>query len=379
MKPADAGAPATDSVAAAPWPVANTILAVLAIALLWGAATALVRLHRTERHQRAAREAALGRADEQAARPRAALVHYREAVALEPDEIDHRVRLGRVLIDAGRLDEAASYLRDVLQDAPVDGTANLLLARVQRARGLTAEAESSYYRAIYGIWPPDQQRTRVDVRLELIALLQATANRDRVSAELSQLASAFPGDVRLQLRVARSLLDLGFPDASARLYRLVARRFTDAGSSLEGLAEAEIARGDYASAMAAATEALRRDPRGRASVAYRDLAMAALALDPTQPRLSDRERSRRTETLLRQARGRLVSCRPGGTPSRPDLLRLVQTWLTKRDRRRPEEQALGFALAEAMALEVTSACPKAAAPPVALDLVLRKLAAGDRS
>ncbi len=132
----------------------------------------------------------------------------------------------------------------MLHDAPVNGTAILLLARIQRANGQTADAEVSDHRAIYGIWPDNEQRTRVDTRLELIALLTATADRDRVRSEFAHLASAFPGDVTLQLRVARDLLNLGYPDDAARLFRVVAGRFTDSGPALAGVVEAEIARGE---------------------------------------------------------------------------------------------------------------------------------------
>jgi tetratricopeptide (TPR) repeat protein len=359
-------------------PAPKTVFVAIAIALLAGVATGLVRLHRAERERRAAHEAALGAARQDAARPRDAVIHFREAVALQPSRLDYRLSLGRALIAAGQLPEAASYLRDVLQDAPVNGDANLLLARIQRANGQMADAEASYYRAIYGIWPSNEQRTRVDTRLELIALLTATADRDRVRSELAQLASAFPGDVTLQLRVGRDLLNLGYPDDAARLFRVVAGRFTESGPALAGVVEAELARGDYAAAAAAAAQAVRRDPRDRASIERRDLAMAALSLDPTQPRLTNAERVRRTETLVGLARDRLRACPSDGSAGSPDLVPLVDAWLAKRGVLRREESGLGLALVEAIARRVNAVCPSSSSPQP-LDLVLHKLASGSAS
>jgi tetratricopeptide (TPR) repeat protein len=355
-------------------PAARTILVACGVLLLGGVTTALARLHHAERHARAAREARLGHEEQDRGYQRRAVVHFREAVALEPTQLDYRLSLGRALVASGQLVEAASYLQDVLRDAPVNGAANLLLARIQRAQGEPA-AEASYYRAIYGIWPPDEQRTRVETRLELIALLRQTANRDRVRAELSQLASAFPGDVPLQLRVARDLLELNYPDDAARLFRVVATRYTDSGPALAGIVEAEIARGDYAAAVAAALQALRRNPDDRQTIERRDLAVAALSLDPTPPRLSFRERTRRTALLARLARERLASCPRTGSAASPELGRLVEAWLAETGTLRRGDPDLGFALVEALARQVVTGCPPST-PPRALDLVLRKLASG---
>jgi hypothetical protein len=178
--------------------------------------------------------------------------------------------------------------------------------------------------------------------------------------------------------VARNLLELNYPDDAARLFRLVATRYTDSGAALAGIAEAEIARGDYAAAVAASLQALRRTPDDRASIERRDLAVAALSLDPMQPRLSYRERARRTAVLVRLAQERLASCPGEGPVASPELGRLVEAWLAETGTLRRGDPDLGFALVEALARQVVQLCP-ASAPPRALDLVLRKLASGGHS
>ena len=379
MRPHDVAAAAMP-VVKAQRPIVRVALVGIVVVALWTVTALLVRLHETRRHTRAEREGSLGQANLSASRTREALAHFREAVALDPAELTYRLRLGRALIDAGHRDEASVYLRGVLRDAPVNGTANLLLARIERASGHVGDAETHYYRAIYGLWPADEQRVRGEVRLELIELLRTTADRERVRAELTQLASDFPGDLPLQLRAARYLLDLDFPDDAARLFRVVTTRFTEPGSALTGLAEAELARGDYGAAAVAAARALRRRPDDRASAGRREVAMTALALDPTQPRLDSRERARRLEVLMRLTRARLARCEPAKTPAAasPGVPGLVDRWLAGRQSAGKEDLDLGFTLVDRLAHEVVARCAPSPDRP-ALDLVLRKLAAADRS
>jgi tetratricopeptide (TPR) repeat protein len=352
---------------------------VAVVALLSVSAVLLTRDYHAQQALRASRTLAEGRALLVADRHADAVARFRASVALDPTRIAARLELANALLTLGRPHEARSHLQDVLRDDPVNGPANLSMARVEKTLGRPDEAETSYYRAIYGLWGPADQRTRVEVRLELIALLRQIASPERVRSELTQLANAFPGDLPLQLRVGRNLLELGFADDAAMLYRQVAQRFADPGGAFAGLAEAELARRRYFDAFEAARRAVTLDPSDRVSLERRDLAAAVLALDPNQPRLSVRERTARVRNLLTLARARLVSCRPPETTSPPDdLLPVVDRWLGAARRLQIADVDIGMALLSAASQRIVAQCSGVEGPR-AVELVLNDLARESRS
>ena len=194
---------------------------------------------------------------------------------------------------------------------------------------------------------------------------------ERVRSEFIQLAEAFPGDLPLQLRVGRSLLAAGDVDDAARVFRRVTERFADPGSAFADLADAALARHEYIAAFEAATRALARNPADKASAERRTLAAAVLALDPTQPRLSAGERTKRLGRLLGAARERLVAC-DGATPASADsdVMPMLDRWLASSRGQQLEEADLGMALLGAASRRVAERCPPGTAPD-AVDLVLR--------
>lgn len=346
------------------------LMVALAMAGLWVSATLLAGEYHERQAERARTAVEAGRALTTAARLPQAAAAFRTAVALEPDEPAYRLSLAKALVGLDRMDEAERYLQDVLRVDATNGDANLALARIHRAAGRFAAAEAAYYRAIYGRWPPEAEATRVQTRLELIELLGQTADRERVRAELTHLATAFPGDRALLLRVGRQLLDSGFAEDARRLYRGVIDRFTDPGAAHAGLAEAALALDDYAAAAAAARRALAANPDDRASAERLALASTVDSLDPTRPRLSARERTRRTRRLLDLARLRLEACWAAGpaTPEHEALLaRLAATRTTRVTPAVLDEET---ALLETAAAAVAASCPPSGAD-APLDLVLR--------
>ena len=140
----------------------------LVLLCLWGAASWLARTAHHQRLQRGARAAATGIADLESGRVAQAVASLREAVVLEPDHADYRLALARALVAQDRDREAEPYLLDVLRRDPVRGEANLVLARIRRDAGDETEAQSAYYRAVYGRWSTEQQEPRREARLELI-------------------------------------------------------------------------------------------------------------------------------------------------------------------------------------------------------------------
>ena len=341
----------------------------LATTVLWGAATLLARAAHEQRIRRGERAAAAGEAALEAGRLSEAAIALREAVVLEPDHPAYRLALARTLVAQGLNTEALPYVNDVLRQSPVDGQANLVLARIQRATGSPADAETAYYRAIFGRWAPEQLASRQQSRLELIALYEQTGNTARLRTALLELSAAFPGDRGLQLLAARQLLAAGSADEAARVLQGVVSRFADPGDARTRLAEAELRRGNHAAAYQAALRAVDHDPRDRSARAIRDLAARVLSLDPSLPRLSIAERNRRTRRLLADATSRLDSCLgAAANTSDPSVTRSVDRWL-----RQPGADAdVGYALLEAAARRIQDKCP-APPPDDATGLVLHGL------
>lgn len=357
-----------------PRPSLARLLAVsAATAMLWAMATLLARQAHDERLRRGQRAAAAGEASLASGQLSQAVVDLREAVVLEPDRQSYRLALARALVAEGRDKEALPYVNDVLRQSPVDGEASLVLARILRGTGSTAEAETAYYRAIFGRWAPEQLASRHQARLELIDLYETTGEIDRLRNALQELSAAFPGDRGLQTHAAERLLAIGSADEAVRVLRGVVTRFADPGDAWTRLANAELRRGNHAAAYQAALSAVARDGADRDARAVRDLTARVLSLDPSLPRLSASERYRRTRRLLGDAQARLAAC-PAAPGAAPDAVATaVDGWL--RQSRRDGD--VGYALLAATARQIRDRCP---APPAddATGVVLRGLTEDDR-
>jgi predicted Zn-dependent protease len=349
-------------------------IAVIVIAL-WSIATVIADRYRSQKVQRAANAAVLGRSELESGRADEAVHLFREAVALEPGLIQYRLDLAGALLEVNQTDEATNYLREVLRQDPVNGPANLSVARIHDALGDVGEAETAFYRALYGRWAADEEEERRRARLELVEFLNRTASRDRVPPELAQIAAAFPGDLLLQLRAGRTLLDLGFPEQAALILNGAVTRFAEPGDAFALLAEAHLARGDFGGAVEAARQALRIDPADKSAAVHRDLASAAAAMDPTQLRLSVRERTSRTQRLLGRIRALLETCHstsPGGNDD-AQLTRDIDAWLSSTRAEQVDQLEAGLALLQSAAGRVTGTCAAASKGDEALALVIRRI------
>lgn len=342
------------------WPHERLVRAGVAGAItvaLWTGTSLLARAYHGVRDARASRQASQGQLAIDRGTPALALRPLRDAVALQPGVAAHRLALARALEAMGRYDEAITYLATVVAEDPVGGEANLAMARALRATGQTGEAERSYYRAVYGQWPPGAEQARLQTRLELIDLLQDTADAARVRSELLHLSTAFPGDRALQLHIGQSLLALDYTADAARVFEDVLARFADPGPAQSWLAVTWFQGGDYAAAFAAATAALHADREDSTAARVRRRASAALTLDPTLSRLSVAERTRRWKRLIQRAGVVLPGC-DGGTP-RPETTQLMKFATTALSRRAAPDLAMNAGAA--VARLVTRACP----PPTA--------------
>ncbi len=318
------------------------VLVVVAMVALMGVTGVLARAYHQARSDRAHEQFSAAQALLDAGQPEEALAHLRTALSLAPGQLAYRRALGIALIQAGHTREARAHLTSLLELDPVDGEANLLMARLWKDD--PAVAERFYQRALYGRWTGDPAPRQLKVRLELVDLLAAQGRTAAVRAELLRLSGEAPDDPAFQRQLAARWMSAGDSEAALDiLSRLWARQPKDAETAA-ALSSAAFTARRFTLARDAAARAVALDPKDAASRARLSLSRAFLSLDPTGARLSARERLRRAARLLTLTTAELETCAYAGTPTQPrdavvDFLAKAREELEKAGGRRPPADA----------------------------------------
>jgi tetratricopeptide (TPR) repeat protein len=302
----------------------RVFVAAIAVVLVMGIVTGVAaRAYHDARHRGARAQFELGEAAANAGRTDASLDHYRAALALDREQPAYRRALAIALISLRRTAEAETHLAQLLELDPVDGEANLLLARINAGRGAVAETEAFYQRAIYGRWTAsasgagEPASRRLAARFELIEWLVQMGAVAPARAEQLRLQAEMPDVPFLQLELARRMLALGQPAPAAAILRRELARKADASVAAD-LAKAEMDMGRFVEARAAARRALNLDARDRRSRDRLAQINEVLALDPSQRGLPDAERFRRAQILLTRVHQDLLTCTAAAPPGAPD-------------------------------------------------------------
>ncbi|HEY2017929.1 MAG TPA: chloride channel protein, partial [Bryobacteraceae bacterium] len=284
--------------------LAGVVAAIIGVAVL---TTFLNYYYRAERVSRAERYFKAGNELVQHERYEEAVEQYRDALSIS-HSAEHRLALGLALVRAGRLNEAAIYLNEVLRGNPGSGPANVGLARVYAQQGNLDSAVLHYQRAIYGSWPEKPDENRFQTRIELVEALWKGGRKTQAQAELLATAAAVPNDPRLQKQVGRMLIDFGLPRNAADLYRDLVQHDSRDPGAYDGLGDAEFGLGDYAAAQAAYREALKLDPSDHTAAGQVDLCDRILALDPTLRGLTAPARLERSRAILSGVLNQVFAC-----------------------------------------------------------------------
>ena len=203
-----------------------------------------------------------------------------KAHAVERANPAYEVQLAQALISGAKIEEAQSFLQDLLQRAPNDGDANLLEARLLARQGDSDQAVAYYHRAIYGIWRANPEQRRIAARLELAQFLASRGDATDLLAELLPLESAVGNDSAILAQVAGLYLRAGSPARAESAYRTLIRDHPRDAGNYAGLGDAELARANYRNAEAAYQNAVRLS--GGSQFDQRlQLAETTAALDPT--------------------------------------------------------------------------------------------------
>src|SRR5579885_625236 len=194
---------------------------ILSMAVLFAFTGFLVRAWRSGRSQRANRHFEMGRQLAQQGRSDQAVEEYRAALSFSPNDTRYRLALALALMSFGRLDEAEAHLGELRESDPTNAVVNLALARISVRQHDWDEAVLDYHRAIFGLWPEQPEKNRVQARFELVDLLMRRQKQKEVLAELLELAAETPGDTAVQRRVASLLLANGAARNAADLYQSI--------------------------------------------------------------------------------------------------------------------------------------------------------------
>ena len=219
---------------------------------------------------------------------------------------DYQLALARALHGAGRLQEAQSNVRDLLDVDSNSGPANLEMARLLVQTGDDRDAVAYYHRAIYGKWPGSDRGT--EVRIELANFLARRGETRQLLPELLLLQDEVKEDSTAEKTLADLFLVADSPNRAAETYLSVLKRDPNNDDALLGLANAELASGDFSKAQSSLHRALRRKPDDSVLTSRLELVSKLTALDPTSRRLSSSEKIVRSDRLLQLTNEDLQRC-----------------------------------------------------------------------
>jgi tetratricopeptide (TPR) repeat protein len=340
----------------------RVFVATIAVVLVMGIVTGVAaRAYHDARHRGARAQFELGEAAANGGRTADSLEHYRAALALDRDQPEYRRALAIALISLRRTAEAETHLAQLLEFDPVDGEANLLLARINAGRGAVAETEAFYQRAIYGRWAAENAARRLAARFELIEWLVQMGAIAPARAEQLRLQAEVPDVPFLQLELARRMLALGQPAPAAAILRRELERRADASVAAD-LAKAEMDMGRFVEARAAARRALNLDARDRRSRDRLAQINEVLTLDPTQRGLPDAERFRRAQLLLKRVHQELLTCPVVASPGVTDASAAAA--LSTAEILLEDEDALAPRISRPADVQKAAGAPSSGATPV---------------
>jgi CIC family chloride channel protein len=297
--------------------LAGLLAAVVAVAIAGGF---LSYYYRAERGKRGEQAFAAGEELLRKERLPEAIEQFRYALSIS-HRADHRLALGLALVQAGRANEAAIYLREILRQQPNSGPANLGMADAIASEGQQEGAIAWYRRAIAGSWPDRPAEHRYRARMRLMELFVKHGDPSKARAELPALAADLPEDRESQQRTGRMMIDFGLLREAEDLFQRLLKSGPPDPGEYGGLGEALFRQRRFEEADAAFRDALRIDPTDATAARRAALSEKVLASDPGRRGIGSQERFRRSEELLRVVLRQVEAC---GEPERGTVSAIQQ-------------------------------------------------------
>ncbi len=231
-------------------------------------------------------------------KPREAIERFSDALSIERGTREYQLALADAALAADRPVEAAAAASATLEHDATDGAANLAIARSYLEQNRATEAIAYFHRAVYGHWPEPSAERRRAVRFELVDLLAARGLREDLLAELLALEPQSAADTALRRRIGHLFLTAGAPTRAVPIFREILARAPADADALGGLGAAEFGRGNYRSAEADLSRAVRLAPEDSTLVRTLEMVGRVRALDPLERSLGARDRQQRSRNVL---------------------------------------------------------------------------------
>ena len=244
-----------------------------------------------------------------------AVVDFRTALLYDRDNDSYQLNLAEALLGDNRADEASTYLMNLWDRQPENGTVNLELARIAASKGRTESALRYYNNAIYATWPGDQEQARRGVRLELIALLMRIHSTAQAQSELIALAANLGNDPPAQAHVAALFYQTGDYQRALDEYRLSLRGQSHNADAVAGAGQAAFKLNQFRLARRYLHDAVSLRPTDKDSAERLKLSDLVLQMDPFRPQMRAAERERIVISDFTAAGNRLKGCTVSGANS----------------------------------------------------------------
>lgn len=300
-------------------PMIVLVLAAIA-AVLFVAVAGLSKLFHTQRAAIGNRAYLQGVADMDAGRLGRAVDQLSTALFYSPDNFGYQLRLAQALSGLHRTNEAYSYLVNLWQREPDNGTVNLELARTAASHGDINQALRYYQNALYAVWENDADKQRRTVRLELIRYLLGANAKAQAQSELIALAANLPDDPSLHLRVAELFAQANDHEHAFTEYRQALRDDRRNATAAAGAGREAFQLGRYPQAQRFLKEAILFDHKETDSQALLETTDLVLQLNPFGPQVHAHRRNQIVVDAFETAGKQLKTCaatRAPGISSRP--------------------------------------------------------------
>ena len=221
---------------------------------------------------------------------------------------DYQLSLAQTLAALGRTDEAYSYLLNLREQHPDNGTVNLELARIVAKRDETDAAIRYYHDAIYAVWDRDSENQRRAVRLELVEFLLAKNARTQAESELIALEGTLPADEALRVRVGNLFARTQDYEHALAEYREALKLGHHDPAALAGAGRAAFQLGQYNLAQHYLEVAVASNHGDSESAELLKTTQLVLQMDPFRHHISSAQRNRTVIAAFNTAGDRLKAC-----------------------------------------------------------------------
>ncbi len=288
-------------------PVVFTILFVTAV-LAFLAVSHLVARFRQQEKALGRHLYEQGQAEYASGNPERAIADFRAALTYNRDDFQYQLSLARALRDSGLTSEAKTYLTNLWERSPEDGSVNLALGRLAAREGAISEAIHYYHNATYGVWNSDAETHRRNAEFELIDFLLQKGALPQAEGELITLTASLPADTEFEMPVARMFDRAGDQERSLLEYQAILRHDRQNAAAQAGAGQAAFQLHRYRTAEKYLAEAAKLDPRNTALQQSLESARLILQADPFSHGLSNSDRSSRIRDAVNRAGERLNDC-----------------------------------------------------------------------